>query len=240
MATLALKFLVAHLLGDFVFQSDKWVADKQRRKQRSRYLYLHIAVHGIILMVLLGFDVAYWKGMVIVLASHFIIDLVKLHLQGRWNARVLFTADQLLHLLVIAGVAYAYEPFVLSIGALLRPGVLLLAAAIIMVSSVSAIVMRLIMSNWKFDEQVAGDSLEHAGKYIGIIERLFVFAFIALNQWSAIGFLITAKSVFRFSDLSRAKDRKLTEYILIGTLLSFGIAIVVGLVYRYVRTTIGV
>jgi len=45
--------------------------------------------------------------------------------------------------------------------------------------------------------------------------------------------LIAAKSVFRFGDLSRAKDRKLTEYILIGTFLSFGLAIAIGLGYLY-------
>jgi hypothetical protein len=50
------------------------------------------------------------------------------------------------------------------------------------------------------------------------------------SNWQAIGFLIAAKSVFRFGDLSQSKDRKLTEYILIGTLLSFGIAITTGLV----------
>jgi|TARA_B100001059_G_C17836907_1_gene588819 hypothetical protein len=90
------------------------------------------------------------------------------------------------------------------------------------------------MSKWILDEDDANDSLEKAGKYIGILERLFVFGFIIINQWSAIGLLIAAKSVFRFGDLSKAKDRKLTEYILIGTLLSFGIAISVGLLYNFI------
>jgi hypothetical protein len=76
--------------------------------------------------------------------------------------------------------------------------------------------------------------LVSSGKYIGILERLFVFGCILLSQWSAIGLLVTAKSVFRFGDLSRAKDRKLTEYILIGTLISFGLAIAIGLGYKYV------
>jgi hypothetical protein len=93
--------------------------------------------------------------------------------------------------------------------------------------------MEIIMSNWSLEEDNSEDSLESAGKYIGILERLFVFGFILLNQWSAIGLLIAAKSVFRFGDLSRAKDRKLTEYILIGTLISFGLAIFIGLVYQY-------
>lgn len=87
------------------------------------------------------------------------------------------------------------------------------------------------------EEINTNDSLEQAGKYIGILERLFVFGFIVLNQWQAIGFLIAAKSVFRFNDLSNAKDRKLTEYVLIGTLLSFALAIFTGLTYNYALKT---
>lgn len=95
------------------------------------------------------------------------------------------------------------------------------------------------MSKWNFDDDNSNDSLEQAGKYIGILERLFVFVFILINQWEAIGFLIAAKSVFRFGDLSNAKDRKLTEYILIGTLMSFGLAIAIGISYNYAIITWG-
>ncbi|GAB3018768.1 hypothetical protein GCM10027051_24800 [Niabella terrae] len=88
------------------------------------------------------------------------------------------------------------------------------------------------MNYWKLEEDRAEDSLQLAGKYIGMIERLLVFFFVLLNQWSAIGFLIAAKSILRFSDLSRAKDRKLTEYVIIGTLLSISIAIFTALFYK--------
>jgi hypothetical protein len=77
------------------------------------------------------------------------------------------------------------------------------------------------------------DSLLNAGKYIGILERSFVFVFIIANRWEAVGFLLAAKSVFRFGDLKESKDRKLTEYILLGTLLSFGIAIVISIFVLY-------
>jgi hypothetical protein len=77
------------------------------------------------------------------------------------------------------------------------------------------------------------NSLANAGKYIGILERLFVFVFILTNHWEGVGFLIAAKSVFRFGDLKKSKDRKLTEYILIGTLLSFGLAIITALATLY-------
>ena len=87
------------------------------------------------------------------------------------------------------------------------------------------------MQQWVLDEDPKANSLAKAGLYIGVLERLFVFGFIVLNQWQAIGLLIAAKSVFRFGDLSRAKDRKLTEYVLIGTLLSFALAMATGLIY---------
>ena len=113
-----------------------------------------------------------------------------------------------------------YQPFSINIEVMYSPQILMLVLALFGVTFVSGVVMKLVMSSWAVDEVNTEDSLKNAGKYIGILERLFVFAFVVLNLWQAIGLLIAAKSVFRFGDLSRAKDRKLTEYILIGTLLS--------------------
>jgi len=73
-------------------------------------------------------------------------------------------------------------------------------------------------------------SLESAGKLIGMLERVLVFVFIYMGRWEGVGFLLAAKSVFRFGDLKDAHSMKLTEYVLIGTLLSFGIAIVTGII----------
>ena len=55
-----------------------------------------------------------------------------------------------------------------------------------------------------------------------------------MGQFAGIGFLVATKTIFRFGDLTSSKDRKLTEYILIGTLLSFGLAIIFGVTYTYV------
>ena len=40
------KLFLAHLLGDFLLQPDSWVANKQSKKQKSIYLYIHILLHG--------------------------------------------------------------------------------------------------------------------------------------------------------------------------------------------------
>ncbi|WNW02251.1 hypothetical protein RRF68_02180 [Tenacibaculum sp. HL-MS23] len=102
-------------------------------------------------------------------------------------------------------------------------------------SFVASIIIQTIISQWSPEKEFKkeDDSLAKAGKYIGILERLLIFTFIVIGQWAGVGFLLAAKSIFRFGDLTSAKDRKLTEYILIGTLLSFGLAILTGLVYSH-------
>ncbi|NMF33926.1 DUF3307 domain-containing protein [Flammeovirga yaeyamensis] len=72
-------------------------------------------------------------------------------------------------------------------------------------------------------------SLVDAGQWIGILERILILTFVLNGDLRSIGFLLTAKSVFRFGDLKGGKDRQMTEYILIGTLISFSLAIFTGL-----------
>ncbi|MEG9328270.1 DUF3307 domain-containing protein [Salinimicrobium catena] len=235
MITFALKLLLAHILGDFVLQPDRWIRDKRQRKIRSASLYLHLGVHALALLLLLQFDLTYWLGLLVILVTHFLIDLGKLHLEGRYNNNLLFLLDQLAHVLVLCGVVYFYYPFEINTGFIFSPASLLLLLSILSVTSVSAIAMRLLMDRWQLPEDNEEDSLPKAGKFIGMLERLLVFGFIVLQQWAAIGWLIAAKSILRFSDLSRAKDRKLTEYVLIGTLLSFGLAIATGLFYLFIK-----
>ena len=106
-----------------------------------------------------------------------------------------------------------------------------LVLAIVFVTTPSAIIMGKLLEGMSNQINTDHKSLPNAGKYIGIIERLFVLTFIILGRWEAIGLLITAKSVFRFNDLKESNSRKLTEYILIGTSVSFGLAILTGLLY---------
>ena len=234
MMLFALKLLVAHILGDFVLQPDRWVVAKKAFTYKSRYFYLHGLIHLVALLVLLQFDFSYWPYILLIVVSHLLIDLAKLTInENKINPRMLFILDQLLHILVIGVVVYLNDPYTIPFEKLYTAQWLLTGLALLLTSFVSAVLMKILLSRWALVEDNAEDSLKNAGKYIGILERLFVFGFIVLNQWSAIGLLVTAKSVFRFSDLSRAKDRKLTEYILIGTLMSFGLATLIGLLYKY-------
>jgi hypothetical protein len=64
--------------------------------------------------------------------------------------------------------------------------------------------------------------LSNGGRVIGQWERALIFLFVAVNQPGAIGFLIAAKSIFRFGELKDRENRMEAEYITIGTLMSFG------------------
>ncbi|WP_317205923.1 hypothetical protein [Flavobacterium psychrophilum] len=67
--------------------------------------------------------------------------------------------------------------------------------------------------------------LKNAGKLIGILERILVLTFVIIGKLEVVGFLIAAKSILRYKDTNTIK----TEYVLIGTMLSFGIAMMIGL-----------
>lgn len=70
--------------------------------------------------------------------------------------------------------------------------------------------------------------MPNAGKWIGYLERILILTFILTSNIEGIGFLLAAKSVFRFGELNKTKDIKITEYVLIGTFASFTIAILLG------------
>ena len=222
MLTLIIKLILAHLIGDFLLQPQKWVNHKETHKHKSKFLYWHILIHLAALLLVLQFNFEYWLGILVIIISHYIIDIIKLHLKSKTNPRLLFGLDQLAHIIVILLIVKIYEPYEFSTDTLFDAKTLLFLTSLLCITKVSSIIMKTIISKWDLKEYTEEASLENAGAYIGILERLFVFMFIITNHWEGVGFLIAAKSVFRFGDLSKAKDRKLTEYILIGTLLSFG------------------
>ncbi|MEN8139303.1 MAG: DUF3307 domain-containing protein [Bacteroidota bacterium] len=240
MLSLIIKLTFAHILGDFVLQPDSWAQDKSENKIRSIYLYLHPLVHAILVLALLNFDSEYYiAAPIITLISHFAIDTLKVYLENDNNNRWLFFADQLLHIIVIALIVDIYTPYNIEASLILSDKLLLLFTALFAVTYSVSVIMKVLISKFDIDSIAeSNSSLPKAGKYIGILERLFIFGFVILNQWAGIGFLLAAKSIFRFGDLSKAKDRKLTEYILIGTLLSFGIAILIALVYLKILKTL--
>lgn len=228
-----IQLILAHLLGDFILQPNSWVADKENRKLKSSYLYFHVLIHTILSFIFL-WDLKLWWVAVLVGISHFIIDACKLSFQKIQTKKRWFFIDQALHVAVIGGISLYFGEF--NFEFLKDQDFLKMIMAALFLTSPASIFIKLLLSSWTpvtgEENSVQSDSLSSAGKYIGILERLLVFTFIVVNHWEGVGFMIAAKSVFRFSDLAQAKQRKLTEYVLIGTLLSFGIAVLAGILIK--------
>ncbi|MGE5604304.1 MAG: DUF3307 domain-containing protein [Bacteroidota bacterium] len=84
-------------------------------------------------------------------------------------------------------------------------------------------------------EEVFGDQTYRTGKWIGILERLIVLSLILNNALGSVAFILTAKSIARFNELS---NRDFAEYYLIGTLSSTMLAIGGGFVFNYLLTLV--
>ena len=229
-----IPLILAHLLGDFILQPNSWVADKEQKKGGSIYLYIHILLHTILAFVFL-WDRNLWWIALIIGVTHFLIDWAKLQFQNQKTKRTWFFIDQIAHVLVIAALSIFYFPY-FRCEDLFNPRTLQLITALVFLTVPSSILIKTVISIWTpvtvEHSKLQTESLVNAGKYIGILERLLVFVFILVDHWEGVGFMIAAKSVFRFSDLAEAKQRKLTEYVLIGTLLSFGIAVLTGILIK--------
>jgi hypothetical protein len=226
------KLLLAHLIGDFFLQPKYWVKEKEKKKLKSLKLYFHVAIH-IVLLFLILWDLSLWPIILIIGSLHLIIDALKLIVQNKKTKRLWFFIDQALHIIVIISTYYIFTKKTLDLNTIFTEQNIILITCLVFLTRPVSIIMKTIFTKWNISKLTENnESLKDAGEYIGILERLLVFIFIIVNHWEAVGFLITAKSVFRFGDLKESKHRKLTEYILIGTLISFGIAIAVGLTFQ--------
>ena len=142
-----------------------------------------------------------------------------------------FVMDQIAHISVILFVAFqltggticeAVMPNLFNSNKLI-----IYAIGYALVLKPTSIVMNLLLNRWDLTA-LTSLGLPHAGKWIGYLERILILTFILTGNLEGVGFLLAAKSVFRFGDLNKAKDIKITEYVMIGTLISFTIAILVG------------
>jgi len=210
-----------------------------QNKQKTISFLTHIAIHTVLLCLFLFNDNLWW-AIILVVLSHALFDWLKLILTNKVKAPVLFLGDQLLHILTIIVVLIVFSTLKISFDFINQPKFWLILVAIVLVTQVTAVLIIILLSPYQNHKKITTENntdqkvLFNAGKYIGILERLFIFGFVVANFWEGIGFLLAAKSIFRFGDLNNAKERHLTEYVLIGTFLSFGCAILVGLIFNYV------
>lgn len=239
--------LTAHLLGDFVFQPG-WMVQHKRRLPV-------LILHAVIVTLLTGLAIRGVPAplLPLVFLTHLLIDFVKARLK---DTATTFVADQCAHIVALFLLAIAWpdaaadgwwpddlwqcEPFWYAGLCLISGFVLAVPAGGHLIGKLTAPLGREIQPSSPIQLQ-SGDAsstdapstdyltagLTNGGMYIGWLERFLAMLLVIIGQPSGIGFLIAAKSILRFGEIKDASHRKVAEYIIIGTFLSFGWAILI-------------
>ena len=214
MTTFAALFF-AHVLADYVFQTKAMV----ERKQEFPTLLLHTAIVILTAYAALG-RVDTWVPLAIALA-HFVIDVVKSRLAP---SLVSYVVDQAAHIATVAAAAW-FLPGLFDGGfwPVEAATVMFVAGGLIFATRAGGFAVALLMA--RFEVETLPESLPAGGFWIGMLERAIIFLFILVGEPAGIGFLIAAKSILRFDTIRG--DNRAAEYVIIGTLGSFGWAMAV-------------
>ena len=254
-----LRLVGAHIIADFFLQIDPINIGKHRRGGEGiRWLLLHGIIQGVIAYLCLG-QWDNWFVPSFIMTTHMLIDYIKvvytrchsqkMCLQTRRES-LIFVTDQLVHLLFIFLSVYLfwllYGNWPASSGCIPlfnNNRIWLFVIGYMIILKPAGILIAILTKRWRneiYDDGMRdgalvksdSDSLVNAGAWIGYCERTIALTCILLNCVEGVGFILAAKSIFRFGDLKESKETKLTEYVLLGTLLSMVVATCVGLLLR--------
>jgi hypothetical protein len=225
--------LLAHLLSDFTFQSEKWAKFKNEKGFKSEYLKWHIIIVFVVSFAL-SFQLKFIVASLVIALCHWIIDgLKRLIFNKDKTKKYAFFIDQAIHLLVLTGLVLLFNYFFTItpyFPILINRHLLLIITGFLLITKPSNIFIKEVFKTYGVYFGNEEDILS-AGMLIGICERILVLTLILSGQFEAVGFIIAAKSILRFKDTDTSK----TEYVLIGTLLSFGIAILTGIGIQMIK-----
>lgn len=228
MLTTALALVLAHLLADYPLQNQWIIANKKRPEAMAA----HIGV--VFLLTLLALRGEILPAITVTLI-HLAIDLIKTHLapEKLWA----YLADQLAHFATIAGVLW-YWPALGMLWPEATPWanyILAVSAGLILCVQAGGPAVGLLMRDF---EEIQHAGLPAAGRMIGLLERSLIYLMVLAGQPAGIGFLIAAKSILRFDTVSR--DQRASEYVIIGTLASFGWALLISFATHSLITITGI
>lgn len=230
-------------MGDFYFQTERMAG-------RKAGLLSWVFIHGLwywaaVLTVML--PVFSWETIAfgtIAALSHLAIDLVKyFYISGQKKRmtpakdQLIFMTDQLLHIGCLIVTSYFFtvkagglnackgvtEFF--SVVGVSGGSALSWAAVLLIIHKPANIAIAKMLTIYRPQNKISDARYDkNAGRFIGTIERIIILIFISIQQYSAIGLVLTAKSIARYDKI--AKEPEFAEYYLLGTLLSTAAVII--------------
>lgn len=211
-----------HLVADFWLQSTSWQFNKNGKAWKSEKLILHALVASV-LPVLFTLELKLWWLGLVIFATHYLIDVIKSRLnQNLW----VFLGDQLLHTAVIWGLTAFFvkdsipEDFMQF---------WIYATCFILVTTPFAFLVGIFLA--QVIKITHNPYVISVSAWIGILERILIIIFVLAGETQAVGFLIAAKSVFWYKG-NDGKETLKPDFYLVGTLMSFTLAIIIGFVLK--------
>jgi hypothetical protein len=241
-------FLLAYLLSDFVIggkREGRETVEPSFRGEVRRAISV-----GLFSYLLMG-DWDLWQAPLLIAGTHLLVDLLYRQREGMELGS--FVTRQVIRLSVMSVLAlllgqrgarlelYWIEVFGTDVLAVF----VVIAGLIATVQAGASLVdlfVRPFLDEIQEQREEAEDleqprgrgwGLEKGGRTIGQLERFLIFLFVLTGNPAGVGFLIAAKSIFRFGELKEPGQRMEAEYILIGTLMSVGYALAVAYATRY-------
>lgn len=229
------RLIVAHILCDFYIQTDRFCEWKNNSDFRGWLLqFVHALTHALLSYVFVA-KWTLWQTPLIIFVSHWMIDVVKAHC--KWHdSLVAFIIDQILHIGILFLVCLTVIPYGGQIDNMPTWNLWVYVFGYLLIIKPISVLISLFFKQWKIKNEDM--ELPKAGRWIGYFERVLVMTFVLLGSFEAIGFLMAAKSIFRFGDLKEKHEIKLTEYVLLGTLMSFTVAVIIALGAQFLLKTI--
>ena len=253
--SLIFNLIIAHILGDFYLQTKKSCENKFLYSVKGKSLWLHSLIIGILSWIAIWDFHGWWLALSI-MAIHFLTDWLKSYTQSKMgvlttnaqnklvpgknkrNDLWIFLTDQIIHLAIIVVCAYIWfsmnndweQPKCLRDLIINHPLRLKTILGLLLALKPANILILLILETCKVNVVLHENNEHgnfHSGELIGWLERGLILVFVIMSQYEAIGFLIAAKSILRFSEASKGDEK--SEYVLAGTLLSLAIALCLGI-----------
>jgi hypothetical protein len=232
------KILLAHVLTDFVFQTDPLA----KNKEKVTVLLVHSIIFFLLSIVILLPSFSYQTIIALILLAsfHAFIDYSKNLIQKRTGKSpwLYFLGDQALHVLGIVGVVFFLDKTSLRTWVDIlstnwsKSSLFLFASLFVLIvfggGFFTGILCKGFLGGLNSEKK---PGIERAGRYIGILERSLVLTAVLFGKMEFIGYIFAAKSIARYPEMKDGGH--FAEYYLIGTLTSISIAFFGGLLLKY-------
>ena len=245
-------FLLVHILGDYYFQTERLAEEKNQSFHKQIVHGLIYAVINFI-MIIPVFNIGFFLAALFLSAGHLLIDYAKYYyIRQKYKRpfpteiqRSIYILDQLLHILCIFIAAYILTlhniDFSVSHGSInffsiigISPlSLISWITILLLIWKPSNITIKQLLCLYKPRESEitkveeglkdVEENSKTTGGFIGFLERLMILILLSISQYSAIGLVLTAKSIARYNKITESKE--FAEYYLLGTLLSTVIVI---------------